>query len=315
MTTQRQPDSLGFYAAAERVPESTEIAVLAAQDAALPDGQGVGSVVLTGAGPGKWAAEVVAAISAPAAKVPIVVANEGEVPAFADESTLVVHVDSSIVHVGDIPVPLGLDVPHPRAALGALCAAPLTVLGRLGLVDGVEDALDRAIAQLHHRRAELFRDGTPSTEGADPVRLARRIGRLLPLVYGEGAVGGLAAKRWKQQCNANGKVPAFSAALPDLAYDEIAGWGQHGDLTRQVFVGVVLRHDHEAPGREARFATLTAVLEESLAAVHPVVAAGDGPLAQLLDLAYLGDVLSLHLATKEGLDPGPAPALGLLAGQ
>ena len=83
-------------------------------------------------------------------------------------------------------------------------------------------------------------------------------------------------------------------------------------MTRQVFCGVVLRHDHELADSASRFASLDAVLDESLAAVHEWHAAGDGPLAQLLDLAYAGDLLSLHLAAQEGIDPGPAPALDLL---
>ena len=32
-----------------------------------------------------------------------------------------------------------------------------------------------------------------------------------------------------------------------------------------------------------------------------------GRLAQLFDLVFLGDIVSLLLATQEGLDPGPTP--------
>jgi glucose/mannose-6-phosphate isomerase len=303
------PDSLGFHIAASRVPEHTEAAVLAAQDAALPDGRGVQSVVLLGEGAARWSADVVAAIASRTSSVPIVVGGS-TVPAFAGASTTVIELGARALRVDHDVVPLGIDVPHERAALGAMVAAALTALGRMGLVEGIEADLDHAIAQLHHRRGALF--GGAASD-VDAPKLARRIGRLLPLVYGEGAVGGLAAERWKQQCNVNAKVPAFARSLPQVAHDEIAGWGQHGDVTRQVFCAVVLRHDHERDGADARFATLTEVLEESLAAVHHVRASGEGPLAQLLDLAYIGDAVSLHLAFQEGLDPGPAPALGLLA--
>src|SRR5690606_7522876 len=101
--------------------------------------------------------------------------------------------------------PLGITVPHPRVALGALPAATLVVLQRAGVVDGIDAALDRAVAQLHRRRDELL----PADARADtPARkLARRIGRLFPAVYGAGDVGRLAARRWKQQCNVNAKAP------------------------------------------------------------------------------------------------------------
>ena len=36
---------------------------------------------------------------------------------------------------------------------------------------------------------------------------------------------------------------------------------------------------------------------------------GDGALAQLFDLIYIGDFVSLHLAAHEGVDPGPVPTL------
>ena len=48
--------------------------------------------------------------------------------------------------------------------------------------------------------------------------------------------------------NENAKAPAFVAALPEMCHNEIAGWGQHGDVTRQVFTLVELRHDEEHPG-------------------------------------------------------------------
>ena len=37
--------------------------------------------------------------------------------------------------------------------------------------------------------------------------------------------------------------------------------------------------------------------------------AGEGDLAQLFDLALIGDFVSLHLAGNEGIDPGPVPVL------
>jgi glucose/mannose-6-phosphate isomerase len=295
-------------------------------------------VVLLGAGAARWAAEVVAAIAAPVAPIPVVVPSEGTLPGFVGASTLVLAVSlhgddrgvadaaesasaagATVVVVtggGDLArrahdrggaiVRLDAEVPHARAALGALVAAPLTVLDRYDLVPGGESQLDRAIAQLHRRRSKLPPGENPA------ARLARRIGRMLPLVYGDGALGALAARRWKQQCNVNAKIPAFSGALPDIAHDEIAGWGQHGDLTRQVFSAVILRHSFESAGAAERFAALDEVLVEVTGAVHEIEAEGEGALAQLLDLAYVGDLVSLHLAGQEGLDPGPAPALDLL---
>jgi hypothetical protein len=40
-----------------------------------------------------------------------------------------------------------------------------------------------------------------------------------------------------------------------------------------------------------------------------VAAEGDGPLAQLMDLVLVGDVVSLQLSGRAGIDPGPVEVL------
>ena len=54
--------------------------------------------------------------------------------------------------------------------------------------------------------------------------------------------------------NENAKAPAFWNVYPELDHNEICGWGQHGDVTRQVFTLVELRHGLEHPRLEPRFA-------------------------------------------------------------
>jgi glucose/mannose-6-phosphate isomerase len=48
---------------------------------------------------------------------------------------------------------------------------------------------------------------------------------------------------------------------------------------------------------------------EAVASVIEVRAVGRGELAQLFDLIMIGDFVALHLATREGIDPGPVPVL------
>jgi glucose/mannose-6-phosphate isomerase len=43
--------------------------------------------------------------------------------------------------------------------------------------------------------------------------------------------------------------------------------------------------------------------------VIPVWAEGDDDLGRFFDLALFGDLVSLHMAGREGIDPGPVPAL------
>ena len=130
--------------------------------------------------------------------------------------------------------------------------------------------------------------------------LARRIGRTIPLVHSSGDLGAAAALRWKAQINENAKSPAFCNVHPELCHNEVAGWGQNGDATRQLITLVNLRHDAEHPQVSRRFDLVAEVLREVVADVVEVRAAGEGDLAQLLDLALIGDFVSLHLAGQRG---------------
>jgi glucose/mannose-6-phosphate isomerase len=204
----------------------------------------------------------------------------------------------------DVPVvPVPTDIPQPRAALGAMSIPPLVLLEQIGLFPGALQWVDQAVEQLRRRRDELVRPGSRAED------LARRIGRTLPLVHSSGDLGAAAALRWKAQINENAKCPAIFNVYPELCHNELAGWGQHGDATRQLITLVNLRHDAEHPQVTRRFELVEEILREVVADVVEVRAAGDGDLAQLLDLALVGDFVSLHLAGQEGIDPGPIPVL------
>jgi glucose/mannose-6-phosphate isomerase len=195
----------------------------------------------------------------------------------------------------------------PRAALGALVAPIVVVLFRLGLAPGGHALLVRAQEQLAHRRNAC----QPSVEGAaNPAReLARRIGRTIPIVYGGGALGAVAAYRWKCDVNENAKAPAYWHAYPELDHNEICAWGQHGDVTRQLFTLVELRHGFEHAQLAPRFAITREIVEEAVHQVLTVEAEGEGRLAQLLDLMYLGDWVSCYVALENDVDPGPIDAI------
>jgi glucose/mannose-6-phosphate isomerase len=51
------------------------------------------------------------------------------------------------------------------------------------------------------------------------------------------------------------------------------------------------------------------MIEEALCQVLTVTSAGEGRLAQLLDLMYLGDWTSYYLALANDVDPGPIDAI------
>ncbi len=329
-------DSLGMLDATRALPEQMRAALDAMGDVAqLPPTGGITSVVVLGMGGSGIAGDVLAAVAAPSCPVPVLVTKQYECPAFVGPDTLVLAVSFSgnteetlaaarqaldagarVVAVtaggalgrlarehGAPVVALDDSIPMPRAGIAALTVPMLVVPERLGLLEGATAQIEAAIAQLARRRAELAVDPTPVTG------LARRIGRTLPIVYGGGPLGEVAAWRWKGQFNENPKVAAFANRLPELTHNEVCGWGQHGDVTRQVFTLVQLRHDHEHPQVARRVELVAEICDEVVADVIEVRAKGDGPLAQLFDLVLLGDLVSLQMAANEDVDPGPVPIL------
>jgi glucose/mannose-6-phosphate isomerase len=334
-------DSEGMFEATAGLPEQLEAAAVGAMGTeGLPNAASVEQVVMLGMGGSGIAGDVVEATAAPLLPVPVAVVKSYECPAYVGEGSLVFAISysgdteetlqaasdaalqgASVVAItsggelarlasgwGAPVIPVPATLPQPRAAIGAMAIPPLVVLEEVGLFRGAGHWIGLAVEQLKRRRDQLVSAG----EHSDAAAIARRIGRTFPIVHGGGAVGATAAQRWKTQVNENAKAPAFWSAQPELCHNEICGWGQHGDITRQLLTLVQLRHDGEHPQVGRRFELVEEMIREVVAGVVEVRAEGDGDLAQLFDLILMGDFVSLWLAVQEGIDPGPVPALTAL---
>ncbi len=159
-----------------------------------------------------------------------------------------------------------------RAALGAATVPLLVALARAGLRPDCTATVQAASEALARRRDALVAPGRAAAE------LARRLGRTIPLVYGSAGVAAVAADWWKAQVNLNAKAPAFAATLPGLTHDELAGWGQGGDVTRQTMSLVLLRHAGEGPRAASLFAAVRAATDEVMADIFEVQGDGDDDL-------------------------------------
>lgn len=336
-------DTLGVRDAIERVPQMIDVA-LAAEIPSLPasgvEGRIAGTVLVA-----KGATEAIAraaqALVEPFSPQPVLVHTGHGLPGFVSDAWRVVivggedsprsrssleraHVDrAEVLALGAGPLvdaaaaagattvamPPTEPWPAPRYAFAPGLVLLLRLLEEFGspaapLGDGDVTTLagaarDQVVARL--------------AEGDDaPARLARRVGRTLPLVYGVGPLGAVVARRWKSQFNLDAKVAAFAGAVPDLIDHELSGWGQHGDMTRQVFTLLTVRHDHERPDDAALVPRITELVDEVVAGHYETRAAGTGAVAQVIDLAVQGDLVGFHLAQENEIDPGPTSVDQLL---
>ena len=329
-------DSLDMHGVISRFAEQVRTAAEAVRNLdGLPEHDQIDSVVVLGMGGSGIAGDVLTAVGGPFVPVPMVVTKGYAPPSFVGPGTLCFAVSFSgdteetveaaeaaasagarMVVVarggaladaapgwGAARVPLPDDIPMPRAGLGAMAVPLLLVLEQVGLFPGASGWVDAAARQLEARRDQL---NLPDSKARS---VARTIGRTIPLVLGGGPLGAVAAQRWQKEIQENAKAPAFASAIPEFCHNEICGWGQNGDMTRQVFTLVELRHDEEHPQETRRFDLIRDLMAEVVHEVVEVRAEGEGPLAQLFDLMLFGSYVSLHMAEQEGIDPGPIPVL------
>lgn len=328
-------DSVGMFDLAAALPEQVAAAAeLGAEVEALPAHEEIDHVAILGMGGSGVAGDVLAAVAGPFLPVPVTVVKGYGVPPSVGEGTLCFAISYSggteetieaaqaaaaagarmVVlstggELGDLatswraPHIVLPKCPMPRAGVGSVSIPPLVVLERVGLFPGATEYIADAVEQMKRRRDKLIVNGGPAQ------CLAREIGRTIPVAYGGDAVGTVAAYRFKCQVNENAKAPAFWAPVPEMTHNEICGWGQHGDVTRQVMTVIRFRHAFEHPQVSRRFELTYDIVDEVVHSIIDIPAEGDGALAQLFDLIIQGDFVSLHMAVEAGVDPGPIPVM------
>ena len=329
-------DTVGMFEATAGLPEQIREAVRRAEAAeGLPPPGGISNILVVGMGGSGIVGDFLTVSAGPFISLPIVVVKNYEPPSYVSDKTLVLAVSfsgnteetiqavSTAASLGgrvvaittggqlaemagqwNMPVvEVDPQIPMPRAGLGAMAIPALVILERIGCFPGAKDWIADAVMTLEARRDELMKPGNEAEE------LARQIGRTFPVIYGGGGLGGTAALRMKTQVNENAKAPAFHAAVPEMCHNEIVGWGQHGDITRQVLSVLFLRHDYEHPQVTRVIGVLKEMLEEVAEGIHEIHARGESSIAQLLDLIMFGDFVSLYMATQAGVDPGPVPVI------
>jgi glucose/mannose-6-phosphate isomerase len=208
----------------------------------------------------------------------------------------------------------------PRSSLWALAVPLLFVASRFGLLDlGEGDgALEAAAVHLESLGALC---GPERESFVNPAKtLAAELAGSLPMVWGSGRVGPVAALRAVCQLAENAKLPAIVGSLPEAHHNQavsfdgpLAGGAADDDLFRDRVEDetplrlrlVVVRDD---AGDEIAAARAEISAEIATARGIPVTvlsAQGDGAVERLASLVGLIDYASVYLGLAYGLDPTP----------
>lgn len=191
----------------------------------------------------------------------------------------------------------------PRMALGYLLFPALALLRDVGLEVATAVEVGEALDVVDALAGGLAPE-RPAGEN-EAKRLALAIGERWPAIYG-GPVTGAVAYRWKTDVEENAKAFAFSGAVPEMNHNTIEAWR----APRAADVHLVLLRDRDEPAPIARrFTVLRALVEGAAGGVTECWARGEGRLARLVSLAYIGQWMSYYLALLRGIDPWTVPLL------
>lgn len=312
--------------ATQQLPDHVLEAVDAVEAESVPEGA-FSSVVVCGMGGSSIGGALAAGHLERRIDVPIHVLRDHEPPAFVDENTLVVatsysgntdetldaakaslEMGASLVSIttgGElgrivdekglpwIQPPSGYE---PRAAVGWLWAANQATLAQAFGTGGL-DRLRSTARALGERVDPMAR------EGGRADRIAQRLGNGPVGVVGHDLFG-VVARRWAGELSENAKRLAFHARLPEAAHNQIVGWT--GDPAGACLV-VLGREDEQ--GREAVRTRFLAKRARKAGADVEEVRIGATGLEATMEAVLLGDLVSLHLARREGVDPEPVSVI------
>jgi glucose/mannose-6-phosphate isomerase len=318
---------------AAALPDHLQLGVAAASLLrGLPSRKDIDTIVVLGMGTGRTAGQVVRAVGAATIPVPLLIESAYEIPACVGSRSLVLAVSGSgdtdevnhgaaecvrrgakLVAIstggwlidfaeerGAPVVRIPPEIQPARATFGFVIAALLAILEKVGVLPEAASSIESAVTQLSRRRDELLRQGNLAE------RLASHLVGRHVLCQGDTPLGATAAERWKAQINQNARQAASVSAQPNASHNEAVAWDCRNDLTMERDAAVLLRHAYENPRVGKRIDLLARYLAGKVP-VHSVQGEGATPLAVLMDLAMIGDFVSLHLAAENGVEPGAVP--------
>ena len=118
------------------------------------------------------------------------------------------------------------------------------------------------------------------------------------LMYSDTGVGSIAT-RWRQQLNENSKLLVNTQMFPEMNHNELVGW----DSGNESDVVLIIRTPEDHTRTQFRMNVCSEIFREFGADVVIIYAEGDNQMQRLMYLIQLGDMLSLLLAERAGIDP------------
>jgi glucose/mannose-6-phosphate isomerase len=306
---------------------------LIADKAIVSDPKNIRSVLITGLGGSGIGGTIVSELIADTCTVPILVNKDYFLPAFVNESTLVIVSSYSgnteetlnamqeaiakkaqVVAITSGGKVLQLAKQHqfdfieipggnpPRACIGYSLTQLIKVLVAKNL------ASPELLSDLESGITLLDQESTAIK--ADAQKVAQKLLNKIPVIYSLGTCEGTVV-RFRQQINENSKMLCWHHTLPEMNHNELVGW-----TTRNESLAVVTFHtsfDYERTKK--RYEVCRPLFEQYANSVTDITAKGQSRLEQFLYLIHIGDWISCYLADLRGVDPVEVNVIDHLKGE
>lgn len=252
--------------------------------------------------------------------VPVVVNKEYQIPAFVNESTLVIissysgnteetlsamfqcikkgaHIvcitsgglvkDHAELHKIDcIEIDGGMP---PRACFGLSFVQQLYVLYGLDLIkDGFKKNLQAAITTLDSQQDEIRKIARS---------LAARLVNKIPVIYSDAAFEGVSI-RFRQQINENSKMLCWHHVVPEMNHNELVGWTEHNESIAVIF----LRNSNDYERNQERMEFTKSVVTTLASDVMELYSIGETDIERTLYMVHVCDWISCYLAEIREVD-------------
>jgi glucose/mannose-6-phosphate isomerase len=199
-----------------------------------------------------------------------------------------------------VPVVAPPGIYQPRVAVAYMFASAAEVAALAGVAPRIRTEIDCGAAFIEAQREELKQQA---------VEIATELGDATTVIYGSDLTAPV-ARRWKTQINENAKLPTFYSELPEADHNEICGWDP--DAEGRAMAAVFLEDCDQHPRERQRFELTAGVIAPGATAVLRLETKGETRVERLLWATLLGDLVSLEIARRRGVDPGSIEAIDKL---
>jgi glucose/mannose-6-phosphate isomerase len=196
----------------------------------------------------------------------------------------------------------------PRAAFPHSLIPLVGIFQKLGLLGDKSADLREALDILNKLSIDFIETRPLASNPAK--QLAAKLWGRIAVIYGAEILSEV-ARRWKGEFNENSKAWAFFENFPELNHNAVVGYEFPPEAKERIFV-LMLRSSLLRPRNLLRYEVTARLLSKAGISYEFAEATGKSALSQVLSLVLLGDYASFYLSMLNRVDPTRVDAIDFI---